>query len=121
MTLPASAPVLTPRDVTGGQAAWLTVADLAAYTTHPIDETDAWAVAVVEAAEWYVEGRRPDVDYLAVPGDIRAGASMLAGRWYSRRNSPNGIAGSSFDTGTYVPRTDRDIEMLLGLRQPRIG
>jgi hypothetical protein len=98
---------------------WLTATDVGLYLGKPLD-TDAWATRAAMAARRWVEERRPDVDYAGPPEHIVTGATMLAARWYLRRNSANGIAGT-FESGAYLPRTDRDIEMLLGLRQPKVG
>jgi hypothetical protein len=109
-----------PRETAGDAAPWLTVADVAAYLGVPIDDADRWAGICATSAMSWVEARRPDIDYRYPPEFVIGGATILAGRWYVRRGSPNGIAGT-YDSGAYLPRTDRDIEMMLGLRQPRVA
>jgi hypothetical protein len=43
------------------------------------------------------------------------GATMLGGRLYRRKNTPDGIASFGGDGAVYVRRNDPDIAMLLGL------
>jgi hypothetical protein len=48
-----------------------------------------------------------------VPGSFRLGTVRLAGRWYRRRRSPDGLI-STADFGTSrIPAFDADIERLL--------
>lgn len=101
-------------------AEWLTAGDVETYLGSTLTE-DAWADQAAAAARRWVEERLADrVDFTNPPDNVVTGATMLAGRLYLRRNSANGIAGT-FEAGAYLPRTDRDIELLLGLRQPAVG
>lgn len=47
------------------------------------------------------------------PADMQLGAIMLAGRLYTRRNSPNGVATFTDMGASYVARYDPDVERLL--------
>lgn len=47
--------------------------------------------------------------------DIHTGATMLAARWYRRRNSPAGIDQISDMGVAYVARSDYDVAALLAL------
>jgi hypothetical protein len=85
------------------------------------------ALARTAAARW-VERARPDlVDAFTedlVDDDIILGAAMLAARLYSRKGSPDGLAGYSEFGAARISRSDPDIERLLGLGRhapPRIG
>jgi len=85
------------------------------------------ALARTAAARW-VERARPDlVDaFLAgtVDDDVVLGSAMLAARLYSRKGSPDGLAGYSEFGAARISRSDPDIERLLGLGRhapPRIG
>jgi hypothetical protein len=49
------------------------------------------------------------------PADQVVGAVMLAGRIYTRRNSPAGVATFGAEGAVYVQRNDPDVAMLLGL------
>jgi hypothetical protein len=49
----------------------------------------------------------------SVPSSVRLGVVRLAGRWYTRRRSPDGLI-STADFGTSrIPAFDADIERLL--------
>lgn len=49
-------------------------------------------------------------------GPLRTfGATMLAARWYRRRNSPEGVATMGQETPVYVQRNDPDLAQLLGI------
>lgn len=89
-------------------AGWLTGVDTATPNQTQVDTTAAVNAVV----------RR----FLAVPADGEAwdsdkvvGAVMLAGRIYSRRNSPAGVATFGAEGAVYVQRNDPDVAMLLGL------
>ena len=63
-----------------------------------------------DAAEW--------------PETAHLGGVMLAGRYYRRRNSPNGVEAITESGAQYVARYDSDISRLLGLdayARPAIG
>lgn len=52
--------------------------------------------------------------------DVTLGATMLAARWYRRRNTPSGIEAST-DNVVYLPRRDGDVDTLLHLNRPALG
>lgn len=60
----------------------------------------------------------------SVPSSVRLGTVRLAGRWYTRRRSPDGlIATADFGTSR-IPSIDADIERLLKIgrySKPVIG
>jgi Phage gp6-like head-tail connector protein len=76
----------------------------------------------LDSAVAFVQGRHRDrynVDedpfstLPSVPGSVRLGTVRLAGRWYIRRRSPDGlIATADFGTSR-IPSIDADIERLL--------
>lgn len=100
---------------------WLTATDIGTYLGRGADlDADPYALEAADGARRWCEDHVTGVQWSNVPPDVKLGATMLAGRWFMRRNSPNGIAGT-YEAGAYLPRTDRDIEMLLGLRRPRVG
>lgn len=85
---------------------------------------DDWLAAAVLAANTFVSQQRSDVP---TPGlmpeaypDMIAGTTMLAARWYRRRNS-EGEAG--FDSFGPYPTSglDRDVRQLLGLDRPVVA
>lgn len=112
---------------------WLPQATVDEFTGRQtgVDATRA-ALARTAAARW-VERARPDlVDAFTastvvenlVDDDIVLGSAMLAARLYSRKGSPDGLAGYSEFGAARISRTDPDIERLLGLGRhapPRIG
>jgi hypothetical protein len=86
------------------------------------DLTDDAALAVqLAAAVAFVErvhdGRYTfdgEDDTLPSPGsDLELGAVRLAGRWFTRRRSPDGLIVSSEFGSTRIPSFDPDIERLL--------
>ena len=104
---------------------------------------DAHLQSQLDAAIEYVEDRRagdfdfsggpPEVDTdlsdfvvpLPVPGHrICLGAIRLAGRWYNRLKSPDGLVDLGDAGSTRIPSIDADIEQMLGIgryRKPMIG
>jgi hypothetical protein len=75
---------------------------------------DDWLTQVVEATNIFVNQARPDLsDTLTPDGRMVLGATMLATRWYSRRNGQEIAALNEF--GTAPPSIDRDIEAILGI------
>ena len=54
---------------------------------------------------------------------VRAAAVLLALRWYRRKDTPTGVAGTSDLTGglTFVARYDADVSRLLKLDAPAVG
>lgn len=82
---------------------------------------------IVAAVNAYVR-ELPVVQHLeedaAWPGDVHAGAIMLAARLAKRRNSPNGIEAATDLNVTYTARYDSDISRMLrldGHRMPAVG
>lgn len=82
----------------------------------------------LDAAVSFVERVRPDFNYTedalsdapAPTADIRLGSIRLAGRWYIRRNSPDGLVFQGQDLGSSrIPGVDPDIERLLGIGRYR--
>jgi hypothetical protein len=58
------------------------------------------------------------------PDDFFLGAVMLGGRYYRRRNSPNGVEAITESGAQYVARYDSDISRMLGLdmyTKPAVG
>jgi len=49
------------------------------------------------------------------PADLVTGATLLASRLYSRRNSPDGVNEVGDVGAVYVSRNDPDVAMMLGL------
>lgn len=91
------------------------------YTTP--DPKDAQLQQVLDAAVSFVERVRPEFNYDADPlvelpepsPDLVLGTVRLAGRWHTRRRSPDGLV-SMGELGTgRVPSFDPDIERLLGI------
>lgn len=81
--------------------------------TEVVAATNAWCAQlpiVVNLAD-------PDADW---PIDVTQGATMLAARFYRRRNTPGGIE-SFADSQIYVPRRDPDVTSLLHLARPGVG
>lgn len=85
------------------------------------------------AGDFDFSGRPPVVDIdlsddeypLPVPGHkICLGTIRLAGRWYNRLKSPDGMVDMGEAGSVRIPTTDADIEMMLGIgryREPMIG
>lgn len=118
-------------------SAWL---DPAAVLRHVEVKPDAPQAPVVElaraAAGAYVERVRPDLFVPVVELDgttsstyvpdaaVVQGAVLLAARWYSRRQSPAGLATFAEFGAAAVVRLDVDVERLLGVGRsgrPRVG
>jgi len=49
----------------------------------------------------------------SVPSSVRLGTVRLAGRWYTRRRSPDGLIASADFGSARIPSIDADIERLL--------
>lgn len=78
--------------------------------------TNAWVAASVP----YV-ANAAELDPVAPwPDDVILGATMLAARWYRRRNTPAGIEAFT-DNVVYLPRRDGDVDYLLHLTRPALG
>jgi hypothetical protein len=76
--------------------------------------TNAWIVTVPYVADLDPVVYPPDV---AWPDDVQLAGTMLAARWYRRRNSPSGIEAYT-DNVIYLPRRDGDVDLLLHLTRP---
>jgi len=80
------------------------------------DRDDERLQQMLDAAVAYVERVRSDVDYSApVPADLVVGALRLAGRWNSRRRSPDALVDAGDLGSSRIPGVDPDIERLLGI------
>jgi hypothetical protein len=55
------------------------------------------------------------VDQVAWPADIVEGATLLAARYFRRKNSPAGVEAMGSTGAVYVMRTDPDVAQLLQL------
>lgn len=92
--------------------------------TPPAGTADALAMTrAAEAVTAWCErhGLVEDPAPTEVSADVHLGAVMLAGRWYGRRTSVNGIAGFGDVGVAYVIRQDPDVASLLGLGRPGIA
>lgn len=77
---------------------------------------DAKLTATLQAAVAYVERVRSDLDFESgVPADVSLGTVRLAGRWHTRRRSPDGLVNMAELGASRVPGVDPDIERLLGI------
>lgn len=102
-------------------APWVTLADLKNNLSmdSQITYRDDWALRrSLDAAMAWVQEQRPELDYhgpWSVSPAVKLGTVLLAARWFTRRNSPDGLVNfGELGTGT-VPRIDGDIAMLLGV------
>jgi hypothetical protein len=94
-----------------------------------IDESDtrddARLTTMLNAAVAYVERVRPEFDYADLPvgeiptDDLILGTIRLAGRWHTRRRSPDGLVNMAELGASRVPSFDPDIEKLLGVGRYR--
>lgn len=80
-----------------------------------VDATNAWVAGIP-----YVLNRTTIDPTWAWSADIMQGATMLAARWYRRRNTPSGVE-SMTDNVVYLPRRDGDVDLLLHLTRPVAG
>jgi hypothetical protein len=92
-----------------------------------IEETDIRdderLTVVLNAAVAFVERMRPTFNYEDVPtsdledptDDLFLGTIRLAGRWHTRRRSPDGLIQMAELGASRVPSFDPDIERLLGI------
>lgn len=71
------------------------------------------------AIAWVVERKQDPITGLYVPGpdtaDVALGTVRLAGRWFTRRSSPDGTIAMGDLGTTTVPGFDSDIERLLSI------
>lgn len=86
------------------------------------DSRDAQYKQVLDAAVTFVEGVRsgdvgfegdPDSDLPEPNSDLVLGTLRLAGRWHTRRRSPDLLVAAGEMGSTRVPGFDSDIERLL--------
>lgn len=81
----------------------------------------------LDAAVSFIERVRPEFNYAADPlvdlpaptDDLVLGTVRLAGRWYTRRRSPDALVAMGELGSTRVPSFDPDIERLLGIGKYR--
>jgi hypothetical protein len=94
-----------------------------------IDESDTRddvrLTNMLNASISYVERVRTEFDYADVPvgelptDDLILGTIRLAGRWHTRRRSPDGLVSMGELGSSRVPSYDPDIEKLLGIGRYR--
>lgn len=114
MTEPSAPPVPTQVLAPAGPAVpdlvagWLTGQDTAVANQVQVDTTAAVNAVVRRFVAVPADG-------VAWESDKVVGAVMLAGRIYTRRNSPAGVATFGAEGAVYVQRNDPDVAMLLGL------
>jgi hypothetical protein len=77
----------------------------------PVD-VDAMT-AVVDAANTFLLRRYPMACEAPIGPDAHLAGLLLASRWYSRRNSPDGLVGFGDAGGTSIRNLDPDIRDLL--------
>jgi hypothetical protein len=91
------------------------------------DRDDDRLGQVLDAAVAFVVRVRPRFNYEAdpdsalpaPPADIQLGTVRLAGRWHSRRRSPDALVDMAEMGASRVPSFDPDIERLLGIGRYR--
>lgn len=84
---------------------------------------DARLLRVLDSSVAFVQRVRSGFNYDADPEstlpepteDLRLGTIRLAGRWHTRRRSPDGLIEAGEFGTTRVPSFDPDIERLLGI------
>lgn len=92
----------------------------------PLDDTrdDTVLARQLDASVAFVERvRRTSFDFtddplaeLPTPGaDLTLGTIRLAGRWYTRRRSPDALVAMADSASSRVPSFDPDIDRLLGI------
>lgn len=103
-----------------------TLAELKSDLGKAVDDTrdDARLTTVLDAAVELVEYYRsnafnfaadPDSDLPDPPERIQLGTIRLAGRWHTRRRSPDGLIEMKELGASRVPSFDPDIDRMLGL------
>lgn len=107
-------------------AAWVSLLDLKADLGVEDERDDDALRDVLAAAVAFVERMRPEFDYthpvitgFGPPEDVRLGTIRLAGRWHTRRRSPDGLVQMAELGASRVPSFDPDIERLLGIGRYR--
>ncbi|WP_170918225.1 MULTISPECIES: phage head-tail connector protein [unclassified Pseudonocardia] len=89
------------------------------------DRDDVVLVRQLDAAMTFVQRLRPGFDYdgagelPAVPGDLALGTVRLAGRWFTRRRSPDALVALGELGSSRVPSFDPDVERLLKIGRYR--
>lgn len=98
-----------------------------------VDQLDVQRLqSVLDAAVTFVQRVRPKFNYagdlgseLADPSpDLRLGTLRLAGRWHTRRRSPDALIEMGEMGSSRVPSIDPDIDRLLRIGRhalPRVG
>lgn len=92
----------------------------------------ALAVALTSAVAYVEQARGGDFNFTADPAStlptptplLFLGTVRLAGRWFNRRRSPDGLIDMGELGATRVPSVDPDIERMLGIgrfRAPMVG
>jgi hypothetical protein len=90
----------------------------------PIDDpADEQLQQVLGAAAAFVERVRPKFNYATDPlsefpeptADLELGTIRLAGRWHTRRRSPDGLVQMAELGSARIPSFDPDIDRLLGI------
>jgi len=85
------------------------------------DRNDVALQRVLDASVSFVEGVRPQFNYDADPlsdlpdptADLALGTLRLAGRWYTRRKSPDALVAMGELGSARIPSFDPDIDRLL--------
>jgi len=92
-------------------------------TNREDDRDDAALQQCLDAAVAYVEANKWDMDFSFDELDTRPKPTVLtvlgtlrqAGRWFTRRNSPEGFVSLGELGSARVPAFDADIERMLGI------
>jgi len=94
-----------------------TLADLKRDLSLTDTRDDTTLTACLDAAVTFVMRVRADVG--DKNGDIALGTVRLAGRWFIRRRSPDGLLAMADLGAARIPSFDPDIERLLGIGRYR--
>lgn len=104
---------------------WVTLDELKADMSVDLTDTrdDGRLQQVLDAAVAFVQRVRPVFNYDADPlsvlpdvsADVKLGTLRLAGRWHTRRRSPDALIQMAEMGASRVPSFDSDIERLLGI------
>lgn len=95
------------------------LADLKADLKIPVTTDDAVLQANLDASVSFVERVRSDLDFgdfpLGTPpgADVYLGTLRLAGRWFTRRRSPEALVDMGELGSARIPAFDADIDRLL--------
>ncbi|QFU87876.1 phage head-tail connector protein [Amycolatopsis sp. YIM 10] len=102
-----------------------TLDDLKADLKIPESDTrdDAVLAQQLAAAIAFIQRVRPEFNYAADPltelpeptADLELGTLRLAGRWFTRRRSPDALVAMGELGSARIPAFDPDIERLLGI------